>query len=260
MTALFFIAAFLLLALSLRYNWWRIPVAYHVPRVLMYHMIKEHGTDRKRNKWRVKPNDFEKQMSWLAKNGWRSFTISELVRMNKFPNKSVCITFDDGFEDNLNNALPVLKQYGFKATVYLVPDSKENNWEAFDSRDFDKLLSRDQIKEMQNSGLIEFGSHTVSHCNLTKVSQADAKSEIKWSKKEVEELTGLPCYAFAYPYGRFDEMHVELVKQAGYTSATTVKRGFYQNTSSYKINRLGILGTESFFDFYLKFTRGRNKL
>lgn len=79
------------------------------------------------------------------------------------------------------------------------------------------------------------------------------------SKKDVEEMIGCECTAFAYPYGKYNDKIVKLVKDAGYSSATIVKRGFFEESKPFEIKRVGILGTESFFDFYLKITRIRNK-
>lgn len=251
----------MILVLSLRYNWWRIPVSYSQPRVLMYHMINEHLPDnKKRNKWRVKPKDFETQMAWFSKHKWHSYTISETVENKKLPPKSFCITFDDGYEDNFTNAFPVLRKYGFKATIYLVPHYEYNSWENFEEENFDRLLSQEQIKKMQKSGLIEFGSHTLNHKNLLTISKKEAQKEIEKSKIEVEKIIGQKCKAFAYPYGKYDEVNMQMVQDAGYSSATVVKRGFFEATNPFEIKRVGILGTESFLDFYLKITRIRNKL
>ncbi|WP_295418432.1 polysaccharide deacetylase family protein [Sulfurovum sp.] len=256
-----YIILLVLIIISLRYNWWRIPIPYSQPRVLMYHMIKEHLTNsKKRNKWRVKPKDFEKQMAWFSKHGWHSYTISEMVEAKELPPKSFCITFDDGYADNFTYALPVLKQYGIKATIYLVPDYEYNSWEKFENKNYDRLLACEQIKQMQKSGLIEFGSHTLHHKNLLTISEEEAEVEIKRSKQAVEQIIGMECKAFAYPYGKYDENTVKLVVEAGYTSATVVKRGFFEAGKPFEIKRVGVLGTESFVDFYLKITRIRNKL
>lgn len=245
---------------SLRYNWWRIPVSNIHPRVLMYHKIDVHTHDKKRNKWRVECVDFAKQMAWFSKNGWHSFTMSELVASQEsLPPKSFAITFDDGYEDNYTHAFAILQKYQFKATIYLVPQKKENDWELFANKDFDKLLSTQQIQTMQESGLIEFGAHTMHHSNLTRLDDAEMTKEIEDSKKYVETISGQPCYSFAYPYGKYNDKIVDKVKQVGYESAVSVKRGIF-DSNFFEIKRVGILGTESFFDFYLKVTRIRNKL
>ena len=257
----FFIFFIIFIGLSLRYNWWRKPISYNQSRVLMYHMIKEHLPKyNKRNKWRVRVEDFENQMAWFAKYGWHSYTISELLEAKVLPPKSFCITFDDGYEDNFTNALPILKKYGFKATIYLVPQYTYNSWEKFEEGTFDKLLNLEQIKQMQESGMIEFGSHTLHHKNLLTIPDIEAGVEIIDSKKEVEKMTGESCKSFAYPYGKYSDNIVRVVKNAGYKNATIVKRGFFEEDRPFEIKRVGILGTESFLDFYLKITRIRNKL
>lgn len=251
----------LILLISLRYNWWRIPQSYKKARILMYHSISEHVGNEKHNKWRVKPNDFEKQMHWFYKNNWKSFTISELVKLNEIPEKSFVITFDDGYEDNYLNAFPILKKYDFKATIYLVPNQKTNHWEEKNTSVLSNLLNEKQILEMQNSGLIEFGSHTLSHVNLSTINDEQLLNELKKSKEEVEKIINKECEAFAYPYGKFDDKIVNAVKKTGYKNATVVKRGlFEQNDNVFTIKRVGILGTESFVDFLLKISRVRNKL
>lgn len=227
----------------------------------MYHSISEHVGNEKHNKWRVKPNDFEKQMHWFYKNNWKSFTISELVKLDEIPEKSFVITFDDGYEDNYLNAFPILKKYNFKATIYLVPNQKTNYWEEKNTSVLSNLLNEKQILEMQNSGLIEFGSHTLSHVNLSTINDEQLLNELKKSKEEVEKITNQECEAFAYPYGKFDDKIVQAVKNVGYKNATVVKRGlFEQNDDVFTIKRVGILGTESFVDFLLKVSRVRNKL
>ena len=227
----------------------------------MYHSISEHVGKEKHNKWRVKPKDFEKQMNWFYKNNWKSFTISELVKLDEIPKKSFVVTFDDGFEDNFLNAFPILKKYNFKATIYLVPNEKTNQWEVKNTSVLSNLLNNEQILQMQNSGLIEFGSHTLSHVNLSTINDEQLLNELKKSKEEVEKITNQECEAFAYPYGKFDDNIVNSVKRVGYKNATVVKRGLFKKDDDvFTIKRVSILGTESFFDFLLKISRVRNKL
>ena len=227
----------------------------------MYHSISEHVGKEKHNKWRVKPKDFEKQMNWFYKNNWKSFTISELVKLDEIPKKSFVVTFDDWFEDNFLNAFPILKKYNFKATIYLVPNQKTNHWEEKNTSVLSNLLNNEQILQMQNSGLIEFGSHTLSHVNLSTINDEQLLNELKKSKEEVEKITNQECEAFAYPYGKFDDNIVNSVKRVGYKNATVVKRGLFKKDDDvFTIKRVGILGTESFFDFLLKISRVRNKL
>lgn len=250
------------IAFSLRYHWWRFPISHRYARVLMYHAINEPiKGQHKRNKWRVKPHDFEQQMQWLSKHGWKSFTLSELISLQSIPEKSFVLTFDDGFEDNFSYAFPILKKFGFKATIYLTTDRTCNDWEKFQDNSFDPLLRYDQIKEMSESGLIEFGSHTKNHMNLERCDDGELVNEIRASKTDVERMCPQICQAFAYPYGKYNDSIEAVVKESGYSSAVVVKRGIYKHGDNpYQIHRIGILGTESFFDFYLRITRVRNKI
>lgn len=251
----------IILGLSLRYNWWRRTQNYNKVRVLMYHSISNHILKEKHNKWRVKPEDFERQMKWFHVNNWTSFTITQLTKLDVIPKKSFVITFDDGFEDNYINAFPILQKYNFSATIYLVPTQTTNHWEKSNTSSISRLLHKEQIIHMQNSGLIEFGSHTLSHVNLSTIEDHKLKEELIKSKIEVESLIEQECEAFAYPYGKYDDKILEAVKQAGYNNATVVKRGLFEKGDNpFTIKRLGILGTESFFDFLLKISRIRNKL
>lgn len=249
-----------LLAFSLRYHWWRKPASKDSARVLMYHSVDEHFGD-KFDKWRLKPADFEKQIKWLFKKGYKFFQLSEmcdLLEDKSLPKKSVCITFDDGYENNFTNAYEILKKYNAKATIFLIPNQKQNHWESKNTSHLSKMLNTDQIFKMKD--IIEFGAHTSSHVNLINIPLDEAKKEIENSKKDVEKITQKPCISFAYPYGKFNDEIVKLVHKAGFKNAVIVRRGVLnKGDDRLKIKRIGILGTESFFDFYLKFTRIRNK-
>ena len=96
---------------SHRYAWWRKSVPAHHPRILMYHMIAEPRPGARFNGLRVAPRMFERQLRWLRQQGWRSFTVSELVQQaGALPDKAFAITFDDGYADNLYQALPLWKK------------------------------------------------------------------------------------------------------------------------------------------------------
>ncbi|MCD8213790.1 MAG: polysaccharide deacetylase family protein, partial [Campylobacter sp.] len=250
----------------------------------MYHSICEHEGE-KFDKLRVKPSDFEKQIAWLSKNDFKSFKFSELISLKKLPQKAVCITFDDGFEKNFTHAFEILKKYNFKATIFLVPKAVENSWDGAHTAHISKMLSKEQILLMQSSNLVEFGAHTLHHVNLTAISLNEAKIEICDSKAAVEKITGKECEVFAYPYGKFNDEILAITMQAGFKGAVVVKRGIYempndlwqkpcernsQNSSDginlaqnradlknnaenldvrkFTVKRIGILGTESFFD------------
>lgn len=229
------------------YNFWRSIVDDKYPRILMYHSINK-ADNNISNELVVSPNSFEKQLAYLVKKGFRFVTVSELLEQDNCT-KCVALTFDDGFSDNYTEAYSLLKKYGAKATIYLAPEIT----------DIDRLTPS-MIKEMQNTGIVEFGAHTLSHCNLSKVTDEKAKYEIFASKSAVETLTGSKCEAFAYPYGRYSDSTVELVKEAGYSSAVTVKKGIGPLTDRFRMKRVSILGSTNIIQFHLAITRGRYRV
>jgi peptidoglycan/xylan/chitin deacetylase (PgdA/CDA1 family) len=232
------------LALLNRYQFWRIPKPANWPRLLMYHSIAA-DTPTGMN---TPPEKFAAQVAWLKKQGYRFCTVSELLANPK--TKAVAITFDDGFANNYYQAFPVLKKYQAKATIYLAPDIA----------DIDKL-SPAQITEMQNSGLIEFGAHSLTHINLSQTPSEQAQQEISGSKAQVAALTGVPCTSFAYPFGRFNDETIHLVQSAGFTSAVTTKKKIIANlqAQALTIPRISTHGAMDSWQFRIAVTRGRFK-
>lgn len=255
---------------SLKFSWWRKNISYSYPRVLMYHMISEHlpKNQSKFNRLRVKPSEFEKQLIWLKKKNFKSFTLTELSELEDIPSKSVVLTFDDGYEDNFIKAFPLLKKYGFKATIYIVLNRFEQNWatdkdlnQASNELNSEKMLSNEQIKEMLDSGLIEIGSHTLDHVNLPKLNKEEKNKQIIESKKQIENVFNIKCNSFAYPFGFFDEDSVKIVNEANYTNATTTVNGVFDKNkySNFEIPRIMISGRQGLFAFILKMKKGRNR-
>ena len=106
---------------SLRHAWWRATVSYSFPRILMYHMVQHHRPGSPLNGLRVPPSVFESQLRWLRDRNWSFYTMSELISQWKhLPEKSVALTFDDGYADNLINAAPILERAGIRASFYVI--------------------------------------------------------------------------------------------------------------------------------------------
>lgn len=260
----------IIIFLSLKFSWWRKNISYSYPRVLMYHMISEHLPKNKSkfNRLRVKPSDFEKQLIWLKKKNFKSFTLTELRELEDIPSKSVVLTFDDGYEDNFTKAFPLLKKYNFKATIYIVLNRFNQNWatdkdlnQASNELNSEKMLSNEQIREMLNSGLVEIGSHTLDHVNLPKLNKEEKKKQIIESKKQIENVFNIKCNSFAYPFGFFDEDSVKIVNEANYTNATTTVNSVFDKNkyTNFEIPRIMISGRQGLFSFILKIKKGRNR-
>ncbi len=251
--------------LSSRYAWWRRPVAWDHPRVLMYHMVRPHRSGTRFNKLRVTPEAFEQQIAWLSRRDFRFVFASRLFSDQPLPPRSVCLTFDDGYEDNLLAADPVLARYGAVATLYLVGDrsggwsSKKKAHHADDELQAEPKLSDDQVRAMLASGRWELGGHTRTHANLTTIPDDEARSEIAAARQEFQAAFGAVPATFAYPFGLYETRHAHMVRQAGYVGAVTVEPGIslrpYANAMA--VRRVKVSGNDGLFSFALRMRGGK---
>lgn len=201
--------------------------------ILMYHQIDRgppRGTPLRGLV--VEPGAFARQLGLLKALGWRGVSMRDAAQALRGASsggpaeKLVAITFDDGYLNNLHNALPALVKNGFTATCYAVSRriGKTNDWDAHLGIASRPLMGPADFRQWQQAGM-EVGSHTRDHVNLLEVSDDEAWSQIADSKRELEDLTGEAVRHFCYPYGRYDARHRDMVAAAGYLSATTVARG-----------------------------------
>ncbi len=270
MTLVLLLAVAGLLWFSLRYAWWRPAVSYRYPRILMYHMIAAPRHGARFNGLRVAPGIFEKQLQWLSQQGWHSFTVSELVtQAGRLPEKSFAITFDDGYADNLLQALPLLKKYRCKATLYLVVDRCGRDWSIQRKAHHDEgelkreaKLSDEQVQEMLDSGCIELGSHSMTHANFSRLDAQAASKEIIDSRKALAGRFGVPVQSFAYPFGLYRPEQVALVAEAGFTSAVTTREGIEdaERWHPLELQRIKISGKDNWLTFLLRMRAGRRGL
>lgn len=231
---------------SLNYNYWRLPVNDSYPRVLMYHSIDGSLPNSGMN---MTPKKFEEQISFMIKNGYKFYKISDLVKQESENTRKAAITFDDGFANNYTQAFPVLRKYNVPATIYLSPSKPDQ-----------QFLSDAQIKEMHESGLVEFGAHTINHINLTSVSDEVAEQEILESIKFVENNVGERCLSFAYPYGRYEEKHVKILERVGVESAVTTKKAISNLENKLEIPRLSMNGKMDKLQLIIALSRGRYRV
>jgi peptidoglycan/xylan/chitin deacetylase (PgdA/CDA1 family) len=176
----------------------------------------------------VSPAAFARQMAWLKCLGFQGLSMSALMpylRGEKF-GRVVGITFDDGYANNLRHALPVLQQYGFSSTCYIVSQrvGQTNVWDADLGVPSAALMDWDALRAWQAGGQ-EIGSHTQTHANLKTLTDVDAQREIADSKTDLETQLGTPVTQFCYPFGIYGPEHAQAARCAGYEAATTTLRG-----------------------------------
>ncbi len=196
--------------------------------ILVYHQIA--GAPPKGTPFRslyVAPDAFARQMRLLQFLGYRGLSMSGLLPYLRGEKRGkVCgITFDDGYVNNLDNALPVLHRFGFSSTCYVVSQrlGQTNDWDRDVGIAAAPLMTSAQLHEWLAYGQ-EVGAHTRSHVHLPLLSEADGVQEIGGSRAELEDVCHTNVAHFCYPYGEFKPGHVAMAKLAGYLTATTTER------------------------------------
>ena len=172
----------------------------HMPKVLMYHAVLEKPFSVNTGLF-VRPSDLEEQIQCLQDAGYIFLFADEYGWTRE---KSVILTFDDGYIYNYTELLPILKKYQVKATVYLIGDLVNSQSD---------YLNAEQLKEMSDSGLVQFGCHTMSHSDMTTLSIEDVIAEFEGCIDFVKTYTGQACTTIAYPYGNYNDEITELSKQ-----------------------------------------------
>lgn len=191
----------------------------------------------------VPPTLFRKQLAFLAKRGYAVENLEQaFLSGSTSVRKTVCLTFDDGFEDFYTTAYPELSAHRFPSTVFLVSEriGQFNDWDTRIGDVSAPLMTRDQIVELIGRG-VEFGSHTATHAKLGELDEAKQRDEIIRSKAQVEDLLGKPCRTFCYPYGSFNDATPRLVKEAGYELGISTLKGLNtKETDPYLIRRIAV--------------------
>lgn len=227
--------------------------------ILMYHQIDvppPSGTPLRGLV--VSVSSFARQMWLLRCLGYKGLSMRDLEPYihGTLQGRVIGITFDDGYENTVRNALPILSNMGFTATCYAVSNmiGGTNSWDANLGVKEKKLMALDDFKKWIRSGM-EVGSHTRSHANLTTLSSADSCFEIAASKQELEQLLECEIRHFCYPFGKFEKEHSSAVEDAGYASATTTQRGLiHSGDDPFTLRRVMIASATNLVQFAIKVT------
>lgn len=221
---------------------------YQTIPVLCYHKFSKNNGDT----MTVRESAFEEQMRFLRQNGYRVISMDEFFDFLNFnhqvPKKSVVITIDDGWRPTYDIAFPILKKYGYPATLFVYTDLITPNG---------KTLNWDLIREMSKSG-IDIQCHTKTHRNLARRSAQESfreyfealKNELTESARIIKKYLNTDIKYMAYPYGETNHLAVALLAKLGYQGAFTVERGsnpFFVHR--YRINRSMIYGNFDLQDF-----------
>ena len=187
--------------------------AYDNIPVLMYHNTDYVFSDEQALS-SITPAGFKSHLEAFREHGYNAVTVKDYIKYTEgeysLPENPFIITFDDGYLSNYTYALPLLKEYDYKASVFVVTGSVGVSDIAFPH------FNWQQAKEMQESGYIDIYSHTNSHTDLTTLTPAQLTIEFRRSKIMIESRLGTTCDAFAAPFGRFTPEAVACATAAGY--------------------------------------------
>lgn len=224
--------------------------------ILMYHNIGQPPEGAKLRGLYVRTGAFARQMWLLRLMGFKGLSMSAAMPYLRGEKKGrvAVITFDDGYRDTLEQALPVLNSVGFSATCYVVSGRTggHNDWDAAALNVTKELMSNEQVKAWQAAGM-EVGAHSRTHPRLSKCTDEELQNELAGSKADLEALTGAPVTQFCYPYGDFDARVAEAARKAGYSAATTTQRGRARpGDDAMRLRRILVSGSNMLHLFMIK--------
>lgn len=225
------------------------PTGYQTVPVLTYHKLSRNGTP---DAMTVRETDFEAQMRYLRENGYRVISLDDLFEFLQFrrqvPARSVVITFDDGWRSVYDIAWPILKKYGYPATLFVYTDLIVGSRET---------LSWEQVRELSRNG-IDIQGHSKTHRYLGRKDRKESfreyfeavRKEIVESAKIIRKHTGRELKYLAYPYGDTNALVAAMTRQEGYRLAFTVEREsvpFFSN--DFRVSREMIYGSFTLKEF-----------
>ena len=224
--------------------------------VLMYHRIETNANAS--DTWQISLNEFKQEMKYLKDNGYTTLTNDQfyniITKKASMPEKPVLLTFDGATIDFYNNAYPILKQYGFNATEYVVTDQIGTAWGS--PSDLIRIMNDDQLKIVGNNK-IELENHSTTHGHIANLSTAELTKRVSDATAKLESLTNKPVKYFAYPFGESSNNFVSVLKSLNVKMAFKVGGGMATDSSDLmNMPRIAIVNTDNIATFTRKLTTG----
>jgi peptidoglycan/xylan/chitin deacetylase (PgdA/CDA1 family) len=227
-------------------------------KVLMYHRVVQELPEKYNHWHHVTVTEFRKQLKLIDRLGYTpiTFTDYKLYKEDKLtlPSKPIILTFDDGYMDTFENAIPIMMEKGMKGVVFVMGNRKltRAEWDERDEEDICPLMTNKQIKITRRLGF-EIGSHAMRHVVLSELTDFEANYTIRKSKEEIESILQEPIHSFSYPYGQFDKRIAQIVSDSGYLFACGVYTGSPKfGKTMFDFRRLAINQHTSIQSFALK--------
>jgi peptidoglycan/xylan/chitin deacetylase (PgdA/CDA1 family) len=226
-------------------------------RILFYHRV---STDR--DELAVDPKSFAEQMDYLAAEAYRVVDVLsaiDLLDSGEPLARTVGLSFDDGFLDVAENALPILSERGFRATVFVATGITDGRASFAWYPNPPPLLTWEDIVELDRDGTLRFEAHSLTHPDLRALDAATAKEEIAGSKRELENRLGRVVRAFSYPSGLYGERERDIVAAAGFKVGLSCEPGVNdRSTDRFTLRRRQVDGRDSLLDFRAKLGGGHD--
>lgn len=196
--------------------------------ILLYHRVD----DAVCKEISVTTDNFRWQMEYLRQIGYRVVTLDDAANPDWIQNidqskKYVVLTFDDGYTDFYSTAYPILKEYNYPSTLYLVPSAIEAGKVFWWDQDLGEssLLSWEQAMILRDSGIVQIGSHSMSHADFNKINESEVEAELELSQKALQEALSIDIRHFSYPRGIVTQTAREIVKKY-YDTAVSIFDGY----------------------------------
>jgi peptidoglycan/xylan/chitin deacetylase (PgdA/CDA1 family) len=226
-------------------------------RILFYHRVSDDHDDLA-----VTPKRFREHMAYLAREGYRVVDVAsaaELLASGALPPRLIALSFDDGYLDVAENALPVLAELGFRATVFVVTGALDGTATFGWYKRPPPVLSWANVVRLDRNSPLAFEAHSVTHPNLLRVGDEAARSELFGCKAALEDRLGRSVSVFCYPGGFFGPRDRALAEAAGYRFAASCEPGVnLPGEDPFTLRRTQIFPRDDLFDFRAKIGGGHD--
>ena len=242
---------------------WLLPDVKGIP-VLMYHRI----WPRQRDGLTLTPEDLRAQWTHLRDAGYTCLTMERFLKImrgsERVPKKAFLLTFDDGYRNNLTYALPLLEEFGWEATIFIIAGTLDSQYPMGEG--VDEKLSVEELRKMIESGHVRLGLHGYRHENFSETSLKDIREALQQGIKAFETAGLAFMPVLAYPYGARPEGE-GLIQFKKRLSALGLKAAFRIGNKPqtvptgdvYELRRIDIRGEDSLEDFQIKLRKGKLK-
>jgi peptidoglycan/xylan/chitin deacetylase (PgdA/CDA1 family) len=230
--------------------------------ILLYHRIADVPLHEDPKQFAVSPAAFEEQMTYLYRRNYQVLDLSEALRWwqsrQRLSRKAVVITFDDGFDDLLTTAWPILERFGFTATTFFVCGGagQLSDWAGQTGASAARLLSWEDVRHLHRRGM-SFGAHTLTHPRLSLLNDDTVTEEVCHSKHILEQQLGIAVDYFSYPHSSFDARVQRIVLESGYRAACGVD---HSRWGLFNLWRAQCTGKDNLRSFALKASKYHNAL